>query len=906
LGGRRGRGGSYVLFFTTRRIAKMNEKSNHYYENIFKMSLDLFMISTLEDAIYVSINDGFTRLLGYSEEEVIHKSAIDLGIWVDIKDRQKVLEQIKNKGVIQNLESKFRAKNGTIIPVLVSANIIDIDGIPHFLGTARDMTEQKITEKVLKESEERFRELSELSPVGIYLTDNHGSCLYVNKCWRIMSGLSIEEALGEGWINGLHPEDRLMVLENWNKMVTEEGKWGLEYRFQNKEGKVMWVYGVASPRRDLKNEIIGYVGVNVDITDRKETQLALKESQLLLKSSLESQKDTILFSIDKNYHYLYFNKAHHDVMKFAYNIDIEVGMNILVCVTEKEDQIVAKENYDKALRGESHSNIRIFGDINKAYYESFFNPIYNENNEIIGATGLARDITERISAQEKETENHQRLNLAMQVANMAWWEMDIQTGKVTFDKRKVEMLGYAPDKFLTYHDFMALVHPDDYENTMNAMRKHLVGRIDKYEVDYRIKASTGEYLWFHDIGSIVKRDYRGKPLLVTGLVIDISMNKAAEVSLNESEKRFHDLFSSMMEGFAYHQILLDEQNQPIDYIFLEMNHSFEKLTGLNREKSIGKKVTEVIAGIEKDSTDWIGIYGKVAMSGKSVSFESYSASLNQWYMVSAYSPKVGYFATLFQDFTERKQTEEEINNLNETLELKVQQRTAELENTMEAMRSFSYSISHDLRAPLRAIDGFSSILASKLEPIFDEEDKRLFSIIRDNVKKMNLLILDLLELAKVSNLDIKHFPINMEEMIHSVYWEMVSEDDKLRIQFKLVNIIDCLGDPLLIKQVWVNLIENAVKFSRKKDNPVITITSSKDKYQITYSIQDNGAGFNPEYKKKLFIAFSRLHADEEYKGTGIGLVLVQRIIHRHGGKVWAEGEEGVGATFYFSLPNEMK
>jgi PAS domain S-box-containing protein len=263
------------------------------------------------------------------------------------------------------------------------------------------------------------------------------------------------------------------------------------------------------------------------------------------------------------------------------------------------------------------------------------------------------------------------------------------------------------------------------------------------------------------------------------------------------------------------------------------------------------------------------------------------------------------YRVVIVDITERKLVQLAIKQLNEDLENRVKLRTTDLENSNNAMKSFSYTVSHDLRAPLRAIDGFSSILATQYAALFDEEGRRLFTIIRDNVKKMNLLILDLLELAKVSNLDIKHFPINMEEMIHSVYWEMVSEDDKLRIQFKLVNIIDCLGDPLLIKQVWVNLIENAVKFSRKKDNPSITITSSKDKNQITYSIQDNGAGFNPEYKKKLFIAFSRLHADEEYKGTGIGLVLVDRIIQKHGGTVWAEGVEGQGATFYFSLPNQI-
>jgi PAS domain S-box-containing protein len=260
------------------------------------------------------------------------------------------------------------------------------------------------------------------------------------------------------------------------------------------------------------------------------------------------------------------------------------------------------------------------------------------------------------------------------------------------------------------------------------------------------------------------------------------------------------------------------------------------------------------------------------------------------------------YRVVITDISERKLAQLAIKQLNDELENRVLLRTADLENSTNAMKSFSYTVSHDLRAPLRAIDGFSSILATQYEALFDEEGLRLFTIIRDNVKKMNLLILDLLELAKVSNSDIKNCRINMGEMIDSVYQETVSEGDNLKIQINQASIMDCEGDPILIKQVWVNLIENAIKFSSKKDKPVVTISSYKNKNQITYSIKDNGAGFNPEYKHKLFTAFSQLHTEEEFKGTGIGLAIVERIIHRHGGKVWAEGIEGEGATFYFSLP----
>jgi len=164
---------------------------------------------------------------------------------------------------------------------------------------------------------------------------------------------------------------------------------------------ITWVLGASVPILSKQGEITGYLGVNTDITDLNLAEDALNHSRLLLLSSLESQEDIILFSIDKNYRYLYFNGGHWYVMKKAYDMDIAEGMNILDCITNDEDRKVAKDNYDRALKGESHTNVRIYGEASLAYYESFFNPIINDKNEIIGTIGLARDITDR---KQKEAE----------------------------------------------------------------------------------------------------------------------------------------------------------------------------------------------------------------------------------------------------------------------------------------------------------------------------------------------------------------------------------------------------------------------------------------------------------------------------------------------------------------------
>ena len=247
-------------------------------------------------------------------------------------------------------------------------------------------------------------------------------------------------------------------------------------------------------------------------------------------------------------------------------------------------------------------------------------------------------------------------------------------------------------------------------------------------------------------------------------------------------------------------------------------------------------------------------------------------------------------------------SQEEIKNLNKELEQKVINRTQQLESVNIELEAFSHSVSHDLRAPLRAINGFSKILENDFQDKLGSDGSRLIKVIVDNTIKMDELIVGLLKISKVAGTEVKKKSIDMNLMVNSIYQEFATQSDKERITFTVKPLEDGYGDPVLIHQVWINFIENAVKFSKKKENPTIQISSYIENNQTVYVIKDNGAGFNQEYQDKLFTIFQRLHSTEEFEGTGVGLALIHRIIKKHGGSVWAEGEEGAGATFYFSLP----
>ena len=261
-----------------------------------------------------------------------------------------------------------------------------------------------------------------------------------------------------------------------------------------------------------------------------------------------------------------------------------------------------------------------------------------------------------------------------------------------------------------------------------------------------------------------------------------------------------------------------------------------------------------------------------------------------------------YFINTINDITEKIQAKEKIIQLNEELEQKVIARTIQLESANKELEAFSYSVSHDLRAPLRAIDGFSRFVLEDYNDILDSEGKRFLGLIRNNTLKMDQLISDLLDFSKIARKELIFSLINMTQMAISMFSESAPEEVRDRIKFRIDQLPEAYGDPAFIKQVWINLFSNAIKFSSREKNPEIIVSSKTEDYSNIFFVKDNGVGFDEKYKDKLYGVFQRLHKSDDFEGTGVGLAIVQRIIHRHGGKVSAESEIGKGATFYFSLP----
>jgi light-regulated signal transduction histidine kinase (bacteriophytochrome) len=261
----------------------------------------------------------------------------------------------------------------------------------------------------------------------------------------------------------------------------------------------------------------------------------------------------------------------------------------------------------------------------------------------------------------------------------------------------------------------------------------------------------------------------------------------------------------------------------------------------------------------------------------------------------------GAFWLLSREISRSQRADAELSIANATL----LNRAEELERTNKELESFSYSISHDLRIPLRAVSGYSSMLAEDYEHVMDDEGKRLLKVIRDNSKQMGVLIDDLLAFSRLGRQALSATEIDMHALAGNVLNEVRDQDLQGTVGVIIDEIPISWGDRALLRQVWTNLISNALKYSSKNPDAQVHISGVSDKQGCTYTVRDNGAGFDMAYYNKLFGVFQRLHSADEFSGTGVGLAIAHRIIVRHGGRIWAEGAVGQGATFFFTLPHRV-
>jgi len=541
-------------------------------------------------------------------------------------------------------------------------------------------------------------------------------------------------------------------------------------------------------------------------------------------------------------------------------------------------------NYEESLYSHRDGEVRNYLSTKGAYR--------GHDDNILGIFGITRDITHLKVSDErlKKSEEQYRTLFETMVQGVVYQD---ETGKITAMNPAAErIMGYTLEEIQgrTSEDpIWESIHPDGTEftgDTHPSMVALKTGR-EVEDVVMGVKYPNKEgYTWLNIHAVPQFQDGEKKPYRVYTTFEDITQQEKTEKKLLKSETCYRSLFNKMTEGFALHELVVNEDGEPIDYRFLDMNPAFEELTGLKREEVLGKLKSEVIP---EDNVDWVKIYGKVALTGESIHFDAYSKALKQHFDVLAFSPAPSQFAVLFTDITERKMVENE---------LKEAMKNLQLSNT--ELEQFAYVASHDLKEPLRMITSFLQLLQKRYGNKLDKDADDFIGFAVDGAARMHELINDLLTYSRVNKRIIELVDVDMNEVLEDVKINLeilIKENDAVITNDPLPIV---KADETQMVELLHNLISNSIRYKSSK-TPYIHISAEKDGSKWLISAEDNGIGIEPEYKERISKIFQRLHGMEKYDGTGIGLAISKRIVEMHDGMIWIDSERTDGTKFNFTI-----
>jgi len=388
--------------------------------------------------------------------------------------------------------------------------------------------------------------------------------------------------------------------------------------------------------------------------------------------------------------------------------------------------------------------------------------------------------------------------------------------------------------------------------------------------------------------------------------LPLAIRTALERTRAQREAReYHARFQALFEGAPVGIYRASPAGQ-----LLEVNPAMVEMLGYpGREALLEQSAADLHADPEEHAR-WQGLAAREgAVRDVEMRFRRRDGSLlwtqNRTRAIYDQGGRIAYYEGVLQDITERKQAEQAIRELAGELEERVRRRTEELAAANRELEAFSYSVSHDLRSPLRSLDGFSRILLEEHAAELSPKAQRYLQTIRRNAQHMGHLVDDLLAFSRLGRQPLRAEPVALAAVVREALWNLTPEREGRNVEIQVEELPVCLGDPALLRQALMNLLSNALKFTRGREKAEIHLgcaSEKEDPNEAVVFVRDNGVGFDMRYADKLFGVFQRLHRADEYEGTGVGLAIVQRILHRHGGRVWAKAEKDRGATFFFSVP----
>jgi PAS domain S-box-containing protein len=860
-------------------------------------------------------------------------------------------------GETYRVESRLRASNGSYRWFLMLGEPVrDAGGaILKWFGTCTDIDDMKRARDAMRESEERFQAMANGIPQLAWMAEADGNIFWYNRRWYDYTGTTLEQMEGWGWKSVHDPAMLPLVMERWQGSITSGQPFDMEFPLRGADGKFRMFLNRIMPVKDAEGRVTRWLGTNTDISERKEAEEAIKDSERFLQSTLDALTSHIAI-LDESGEVLAVNEAWRHYL-------LENGGSTGTCGIQSNYLGTCEHAGSETAEGlEAAAGIRavIAGASDYFSFEYSCHSPTERRWFVMRATSFGghgpgcrvvvahQDITsmklaeERLELQAEELSRQavellgSRQELEAQTATLQSVLGSMGEGLVAVDGEGEFLLwNAAAEKMLgqdvprvsakEWPQHFGLFLPDrvtPFPSEDLPVIRALNGAVSASEMYVKNRALP-EGAWLEVSGG-PRKDASGQ--VVGGVVAfrNITERKRASAALagqaEELSRQAAELLRSkdalekqtwlltlILESMREGLVAADTSGK-----FLIWNHAANKL--------MGRPATEL------PSEQWTAHYEMFLPDGvtpcpldqlplmRALHGESFQAELvvrrpseGETLLDVTGGPMKDTEGNLcggvvaFRDITERRAAKKKILELNQELEARVLARTAQLVAANAELESFTYSVSHDLRAPLRHIGGFSRILAEDFGAELSTEARRHLSRIEEGVRRMGQLVDELLNLARVGRHAVRFQATPLNPVIEEVIALLEPEIGERKLEWKIAALPPAECDPVLVRQVFQNLIANALKFTRPRECAVIAIAGREENGQLVVSVSDNGVGFDMKYMDKLFGVFQRLHQAEDFEGTGIGLATVQRIVQKHGGRVWAEAEVGKGATFYFTL-----
>lgn len=836
-----------------------------------------------ENGEFIYVNPAYARILGLTPKDIIGKVPEDFASPNDLYILENVQKE-REKGRKSSYELRLRHADGQDVTVWITGVPKMKDGkYAGAIAVVSDISERIKTEEALRESEFRFQLLAEVAPVGIFRTDPTGYTNYVNPRWCEISKLSYEDALGSGWINSVHPDDRSTLESEWEKATKNKTSSETEYRFLRSDGSIVWVIGRAVPQKNKKGVIIGYIGTITDITERKRNEAVLFESEERYRLLFESNPAPMVIYEKEKLNILAVNKAFEN----HYEYSKREATNLLITDLYPEKDRKPMTNRVRELIGSAK-----LGERFHQKKDGSLITVISSSHDLTYIGKKARisvitDITERKKIEEALRESEERFRRLAENADDAIYRIEfIPEQRFTYVSPAIlKLTGYTPEDH--YNDPQLgykIVHPDDRH-----LLEEKVRHPEKIRepVTLRWIGKDGKITWTEQKNVPIFNN-NGQVIAVEGIARDVTWRKLQEEEIKK--------LSTGIEQSPVLVLITDIKGN-IEYV----NQKFSEVTGYNKEEVIGKNPRILKSG-NKEKGEYEELWNTI-VAGNEWRGEFLNRKKNgELYWESAsISPirnekgEISFYIGVKEDITERKKMEDELLAAKEKAEESDRLKTAFLNN-----------MSHEIRTPLNAITGFSELLNTDNT---DHSDiKQFTSVIRQSSSQLLSIIDDIVNIATIEAGQVKilNHETNINQVFKNIFEQVrikVSEKD---ISFDIEKTLPAsksfvITDETKLTQILSNLIVNAIKFTEKG---LVKYGCEIIDKEIQFYVSDTGIGVPKELHEKIFERFrqSDMSISRKYGGTGLGLSISKSYVEYLGGRIWLESFPGKGSTFYFTIP----